>query len=150
MKRYKVKHYRSRIYNPIRGKVLKGALIAVIAVSLFLIGWFAYEPLMGVINDKNKEIIEQDPIPEKPQEPAFEPVEEEFLEKETVAVIVPEELLYSSLDYYGFLKNLDERVTAVVIDMKTEKGTVTYRSNQVSVINAGASHEQAMNLDARG
>ena len=149
MKRYKVKHYRSRIYNPIRGKVLKGALIAVIAVSLFLIGWFAYEPLMGVINDKNKEIIEQDPVPEKPQEPAFEPVEEEFLEKETVAVIVPEELLYSSLDYYGFLKNLDERVTAVVIDMKTEKGTVTYRSNQVSVINAGASHEQAMNLDAR-
>ena len=149
MKRYKVRHYRSRIYNPIRGKIIKGALIGVVAVSLFLIGRFAYEPLMELINDKNKEIIEQEPVPEKPQEPAFEPVEEEFLEKETIAVTVPEELLYSSLDYYGFLKSLDEEVTAVVIDMKTKNGTVTYRSGQISVVNAGAIHEKAVDLDAR-
>ena len=78
MKRYKVKHYRSRIYNPIRGKIIKGILIAVIAAAVFGIGWFAYEPLMEAINERNKEIIEDDPIPPKPVEPPFEPLPEEF------------------------------------------------------------------------
>ncbi|MBQ4545709.1 MAG: hypothetical protein IJA17_00935 [Oscillospiraceae bacterium] len=149
MKRYKVRHYRSRIYNPIRGKIIKGVLIAVIVASLFAIGWFSYEPLMKAINDKNKEIIEQDPVPEKPPEPVFEPEEIEFLEKETVAVTVPEEILYSAIDYSGFLSSLDDEVTAVVIDMKTRKGTVTYRSDQVSVNAAGASAENAYTLSAR-
>ncbi|MBQ7874116.1 MAG: hypothetical protein IJ306_03000 [Oscillospiraceae bacterium] len=149
MKRYKVKHYRSRIYNPIRGKIIKGVLIAVIAAAIFGIGWFAYEPLMEAINERNKEIIEEDPVPPKPQEPAYEPLPEEFLEKETVAVTVPEDKLYSSLDYYEFLNSLDEEVTAVVIDMKTQSGTVTYSSSQVSVINAGAIHENAVNLENR-
>ena len=149
MKRYKVKHYRSRIYNPVRGKIIKGILVGIIAVSLFGIGWFAYEPLMQAINEKNKEIIEQEPIPEKPQEPAYVPEEVEFLEKETVAVTVPEEVFYNAMDYYSFIKNLDEEVTAVVIDMKTVKGTVTYRSNQVSISNAGAAHENAVDLDSR-
>lgn len=149
MKRYKIKHYRSRIYNPIKGKIIKCVLVLIIVASLFAIGWFSYEPLMKAINERNKEIIEQEPIPEKPQEPAFEPVEEEFLEKEIVAVSVPEELLYSSIDYYGFLKSLDKEVTAVVIDMKTREGTVTYRSNQVSVITAGAADENAVILESR-
>ena len=149
MKRYKVKHYRSRIYNPIRGKIIKGVLIAVISVCLFAIGWFSYEPLMEAINEKNKDIIQQEPVPEKPQEPVFVPEEEEFLEKETVAVVVPEEKLYSSIDYHGFLKSLGEEVTAVVIDVKTQTGTVTYVSDQVSVKNAGASHEKAVNLGMR-
>ncbi len=149
MKQYKVKHYRSRIYNPIRGKIIRGVLIGVIVLAIFGIGWFAYEPLMEVINDRNKEIIEQEPIPEKPQEPAYEPLPEEFLEKETLAVTVPEHLLYNSLDYYDFLKALDKNVTAVVIDMKTSAGTVTYNSQQVSVINAGAINEKAMELDSR-
>ena len=149
MKKYKVRHYRSRIYNPVRGKIIKGALIAVIAALLFAIGWFAYEPLMTAINEKNKEIIEQEPVPEKPQEPAYEPVEVEFLEKETVAVAVPEEFLYDSTEFYRFLKALDEKVTAIVIDMKTKSGTITYNSDQVSVLAAGAAHENAVDLDAR-
>ena len=149
MKRYKVRHYRSRIYNPIRGKIIKGILVTVIVACLFAIGWFSYEPLMEAINEKNKVIIEQDPVPEKPQEPAFVPEEVEFLEKETVAVTVPEEVLYNSIDFHGFLKSLDEEVTAVVIDMKTKNGTVTYLSNQVSVLNAGASDEKAINLAVR-
>lgn len=149
MKRYKIKHYRSRIYNPIRGKIIKGILIAVIVASLFAIGWFAYEPLMEAINEKNKEIIEEDPVPEKPAEPVFEPAPEEFLEKDIVAVTVPEEVLYSSIDYHAFIKSLDDEVNAVVIDMKTQNGTVTYRSSQISVINAGAAPENAVNLDAR-
>lgn len=149
MKRYKVRHYRSRIYNPIRGKIIKGALVAVVVACLFAIGWFSYEPLMEVINEKNKVIIEQEEIPEKPQEPAFVPEEVEFLEKETVAVTVPEEVLYSAIDFHGFLKSLGEDVTAVVIDMKTKNGTVTYLSDQVSVINAGAFDEKAINLSAR-
>lgn len=149
MKRYKVRHYRSRIYNPIRGKIIKGVLIGIIAAALFGIGWFSYEPLMQAINEKNKEIIQQDPVPEKPKEPAYVPEEIEFFDKETVAVCVPEEKLYNSMDYHGFLKSLDEEVTAVVIDMKTKAGTVTYRSNQVSVANAGASHENAFALDSR-
>ncbi len=149
MKKYKIKHYRSRIYNPVKGKIIKGALIAVIVASLFAIGWFAYEPLMQAINERNKEIIKQDPVPEKPPEPVFEPVPEEFLEKDIVAVTVPEEILYSSIDYYSFINSLDDEVTAVVIDMKTQSGTVTYRSDQISVINAGAVNENAVNLDAR-
>ena len=149
MKRYKVRPYRSRIYNPVRGKIIKGVLLAIIACCLFAIGWFSYEPLMEAINEKNKDIIQQEPVPEKPQEPVFVPEEEEFLEKETVAVIVPEECLYSSIDYYGFLKSLDEEVTAVVIDMKTKNGTVTYISDQISVKTAGATHEKAVNLEAR-
>ena len=65
MKKYKVKHYRSRIYNPIKGKIIKGVLIGIICISLFAIGWIAYEPLMNAVNDRNKEIIEQEPVPEK-------------------------------------------------------------------------------------
>ncbi len=149
MKKYKIKHYRSRIYNPIKGKIIKGVLIAVIVASLFGIGWFSYEPLMQAINEKNKEIIQQDPIPEKPPEQVYQPAPEEFLEKDVVAVTVPEEVLYNSIDYYSFIKSLGDEVTAVVIDMKTAGGTVTYRSGQVSVINAGAITENAVNLDAR-
>lgn len=149
MKKIKVKHYHSRIYNPIRGKIIKGVLIALIVAALFAMGWFAYEPLMELINDRNKEIISEEPIPEKPPEQPYVPTVEEFLEKETVAVTVPVELLYSSLDYYSFLKELDKNVTAVVIDMKTEDGTVTYKSNQVSVVNAGTTAENAVDLKNR-
>ncbi len=149
MKRYKIRHYRSRIYNPIRGKIIKGILIGVIVLAVFGIGWFAYEPLMEAINDRNEEIVAQEEVPEKPQEQAYEPVPEEFLEKETLAVTVPEEALYNSLDYYDFLKALDKNVTAVVIDMKTAEGTVTYNSKQISVINAGAMAEKPMELDSR-
>ncbi len=149
MKTYRVKHYRSRIYNPIRGKILKGILIGVIALALFGIGWFAYEPLMEVINNRNEEIIAKDPVPEKPQEPAYEPVPEEFLEKATVAVTVPEGVLYNAMDYHAFLKALGDETTAVVIDMKTRAGTVTYNSKQQSVINAGAISENAVPLESR-
>ncbi|MBE6882527.1 MAG: hypothetical protein E7489_05945 [Ruminococcaceae bacterium] len=148
-RRYKVKHYRSRIYNPIKGKIIKTVAIILASAVLFAVGWFAYEPLMQAVNEKNKEIIEKDPVPAKPQEPAYEPLPEEFLEKETVAVTVPEEFLYSSINFYTFLKSLDEEVTAVVLDMKTRQGTVTYTSDQVSVINAGAVHEEAMDIDKR-
>ena len=148
-RKYKVRHYRSRIYNPIKGKIIKAVIAVAAAISLFAIGWFAYEPLMEMVNDKNKEIIESEPIPEKPQEEAYVPVPVEFLEKETVAVTVPEEYLYSALDYYTFLKSLDENVTAIIIDMKTKEGTVTYTSSQVSVINAGAVHEDAMDIANR-
>ena len=149
MKKYKIKHYRSRIYNPIRGKVLKGVLIGIIVLSLFGIGWFAYEPLMGLVNEWNKEIINNDPIPEKEKEPAYEPLPEEFLDKGTAAVTVPENIFYSDTAYYTFLKSLDEEVTAVVIDLKTQSGTVTYSSEQVSVINAGAVNEKAADLEKR-
>lgn len=148
-RRYKVKHYRSRIYNPIKGKIIKAVAIVLAAAALFAVGWFAYEPLMEAVNDKNKEIIQNDPVPVKPQEPAYVPEPVDLLEKDTVAVTVPEEMLYSSINYYTFLKSLDENVTAIIIDMKTKEGTVTYNSSQVSVINAGAVHEEAMELDKR-
>ncbi len=148
-RRYKVKHYRSRIYNPIKGKIIKAVAAVLAAAALFAIGWFAYEPLMEAVNNKNKEIIQNDPVPVKPQEPVYVPEPEELLEKETVAVTVPEEMLYSSINYYTFLKSLEEDVTAVIIDMKTKEGTVTYNSSQVSVINAGAIHEEAMEIDKR-
>ena len=104
-RRYKVKHYRSRIYNPIKGKIIKTVAIILASAVLFAVGWFAYEPLMQAVNEKNKEIIEKDPVPAKPQEPAYEPLPEEFLEKETVAVTVPEEFLYSSINFDTFLKS---------------------------------------------
>ena len=148
-RRYKVKHYRSRIYNPIRGKIIKILLAVLAAAVLFTVGWFAYEPIMQAVNEKNKEIIEDEPIPPKPQEPAYEPPVEEFLEKQTLAVTVPEEALYSALDYYDFLKSLDKETTAIVIDMKTQKGTVTYVSDHISVANAGAVHENAVDLEGR-
>ena len=53
-RRYKVKHYRSRIYNPIRGKIIRAALALAGAALLFALGWFAYEPLMAKINSANK------------------------------------------------------------------------------------------------
>ena len=148
-RRYKIKHYRSRIYNPIKGKIIRIAAIIAALAALFAVGWFSYEPIMEAINDKNKEIIQQDPGPEKPQEPAYVPEPEDFLEKETVAVTVPEEYLYNSVDYYTFLKSLDEDVTAIVIDIKTREGKVTYKSKQVSVINAGAMVEKPIELDKR-
>ena len=118
-RRYKVKHYRSRIYNPIKGKIIKAVAIILAAAALFAVGWFAYEPLMEAVNDKNKEIIQNDPVPEKPQEPAYVPEPVDLLEKDTVAVTVPEEMLYSSINYYTFLKSLDEKVTAIIFYMKT-------------------------------
>lgn len=148
-RKYKVKHYRSRIYNPIRGKIIKALLIVLAAAVLFTVGWFAYEPIMQAVNEKNKEIINEEPVPPKPQEPAYEPPVEEFLEKKTVAVTVPEEVLYSALDYFDFLKALDKNTTAVVIDMKTKSGTVTYLSNHTSVVNAGSTHENAVDLGNR-
>ncbi len=149
MKRYKVKHYKSRIYNPIRGKIIKGILIALVVGSLFAIGWLLYEPLLNFINEANKEIIEQNPmeVPEKEKLP--DPVPPEFMEKETLAVTVPTETLYRTEEYYYFLCDLDESVTAVVLDMKTKSGEVTYRSAQTSVQNAGAIAENAVDLEQR-
>lgn len=145
-KKFKVKHYRSRIYNPIKGKIIKAVLAVVAVCALFAAGWFAYEPLMKAINERNKEIIQNDPIskPQPEQKPAELP--KEFLDKKTVAVTVPEEKLYNSGDFYSFLSSLDKEITAVVIDMKTAAGTVTYKSNQVSVQNAGATAENAVDL----
>ena len=145
-KKYKVKHYKSRIYNPIRGKIIRTALIIVIAGALFTAGWFAYEPLMKAINNANKEIIQNDPISKPEPEKKPEELPQEFLDKDTVAVTVPTEKLYDLSAYYSFLASLDKEVTAVVIDMKTAAGEVTYKSNQVSVRNVGAAAENAIDL----
>lgn len=145
-KKYKVKHYKSRIYNPIRGKIIRAALIIVIAGALFTAGWFAYEPLMKAINNANKEIIQNDPISKPEPEKKPEELPQEFLDKDTVAVTVPTEKLYDLSAYYSFLASLDKEVTAVVIDMKTAAGEVTYKSNQVSVQNVGAAAENAIDL----
>lgn len=145
-KKYKVKHYKSRIYNPIRGKIIRAALIIVIAGALFTAGWFAYEPLMKAINNANKEIIQNDPISKPEPEKKPEELPQEFLDKDTVAVTVPTEKLYDLSAYYSFLASLDKEVTAVVIDMKTAAGEVTYKSNQVSVRNVGAAAENAIDL----
>lgn len=145
-KKYKVKHYKSRIYNPIRGKIIRAALIIVIAGALFTAGWFAYEPLMKAINNANKEIIQNDPISKPEPEKKPEELPQEFLDKDTVAVTVPTEKLYDISAYYSFLASLDKEVTAVVIDMKTAAGEVTYKSNQVSVQNVGAAAENTIDL----
>lgn len=145
-KKYKIKHYKSRIYNPIRGKIIRAALIIVIAGALFTAGWFAYEPLMKAINNANKEIIQNDPISKPEPEKKPEELPQEFLDKDTVAVTVPTEKLYDLSAYYSFLASLDKEVTAVVIDMKTAAGEVTYKSNQVSVQNVGAAAENAIDL----
>ena len=147
-RRYKVKHYRSRIYNPIRGKIIRAALALAGAALLFALGWFAYEPLMAKINSANKEIIEQNPVskPEPEKKPETPPLD--FIDKETLAVTVPEEKLYNAADYYLFLKSLDKEVTAVVIDMKTAGGTVTYKSKQVSVNDYGTASENAVDLES--
>lgn len=148
-RRYKVKHYKSRIYNPIRGKIIKGVLAVLGAALLFALGWFAYEPLMDWINSQNKSIIEENPIsePEPEKKPEEPPVD--FIDKETLAVTVPAEKLYSSIDYYLFLSSLDEEVTAVVIDMKTAEGVVTYNSKQVSVNEYGTAAENAVDMENR-
>ena len=145
-KKYKIKHYKSRIYNPIRGKVIRTGLIAVAVAALFAAGWFAYEPLMKAINNANKEIIQNDPISKPEPEKKPEELPQEFLDKDTVAVTVPTEKLYDLSAYYSFLASLDKEVTAVVIDMKTAAGEVTYKSNQVSVQNVGAAAENAIDL----
>ena len=133
-KKYKVKHYKSRIYNPIRGKIVRAVLIVVVAGALFAAGWFAYEPLMKAINNANKEIIENDPISKPEQEKKPEELPQEFMDKDTVAVTVPAEKLYDQSEYYSFLSSLDKEVTAVVIDMKTAGGEVTYKSKQVLIL----------------
>ena len=68
------------------------------------------------------------------------------MDKDTVAVTVPAEKLYDQSEYYSFLSSLDKEVTAVVIDMKTAGGEVTYKSKQVSVQNVGAAAENAVDL----
>ena len=148
-KGYKIKHYNSRIYNPIRGKILRAVLIVVIAASLFAIGWFLYEPLMKSVNNANKEIIEQNPVevPEKEKLPEAPPPE--FTEKETLAVTVPTDILYRTEAYYNFLCDLDDSVTAVVLEMKTASGEVTYRSAQTSVKNVETTSPSAVDLSQR-
>lgn len=145
-KKYKVKHFKSRIYNPIRGKILKATAATLCAAALFAIGWFSYKPLMAAINDANKSIVEQDNIskPEAEKLPAELP--QEFLDKETVAVTIPAEKLYDQTQFYAFLSSLDEEVTAVVIDMKTREGEITYKSQQASVKNVKAAAEAAVDL----
>ncbi len=148
-KRYKVKHYKSRIYNPIRGKIIKAVLAVSAMALLFTLGWFAYEPLMDRINSANKEIIENNPISVPEQEKAPEEPLVDFIDKETLAVTVPTEKLYSATDYYNFLSSLDGEVTAVVLDMKTSDGTVTYNSKQVSVQEYGTAAENAVDMESR-
>lgn len=147
-KRYKVKHFKSRIYNPIRGKIFRAVTATVCAAVLFTIGWFAYKPLMSAINDANKQIVESEAQsqPEVEKKPAELP--KEFLDKETVAVTVPTEKLYDQTQFYGFLASLDSDVTAVVIDMKTKDGEITYKSPQASIKNVGAQAENAIDLES--
>lgn len=147
-RKFKIKHYKSRIYNPIKGKIIKATLAIVTVCALFTAGWFAYEPLMKAINERNKEIIQNDPVSKPRQETKPAELPKEFLDKKTVAVTVPEEKLYDSGEFYSFLSSLDKEITAVVIDMKTAAGTVTYKSNQVSVQNAGAAAENAVDLES--
>ena len=149
MKRYKVKHYKSRIYNPIRGKIIRAVLIIAAAAALFAVGWLLYEPIMNSINKANKEIIEQNPVDVPEKEKLPDPVPPEFMEKETFSVTVPTETLYRTEEYYHFLCDLDKDVTAVVFDMKTREGEVTYRSSQTSVRNAGATASSAVDLKQR-
>lgn len=149
-KKFKIKRYKNtRIYNPLRGKIIKAAAIIVGLTLLFTVGWFAYEPIMRALNDANKVIAEENQKPEEEPIPVPEPVAEEFTEKETVAVTVPLEKFLNAADYFEFLKSLDENVTAVVLDMKTADGVVTYNSEQVSVINCGSISENAVSLEAR-
>ena len=148
-KGYKIKHYRSRIYNPIRGKIIKAAIGVLLAAALFTVGWLLYEPLMKKINDANKEIIENNPVEVPPEEKTPTVVLPEFLEKKTVAATVPVETLYSTEGYYRFLCDLPKDVTAVVLEMKTAGGEVTYRSKQTSVKNAETTASRAVDLKQR-
>ncbi len=148
-KSFKVKHFRSRIYNPIRGKILKVLLTVAAVVLLFVLGWFTYEPLMQKLNTVNKEIIEENPVvpPEETEE--AEELLPQFVEKENIAVTVPEDVLYSNYGYISFLRSLDENVTAVIIDMKTKSGTVTYLSEQEGIKNRKSVSEDAVDISKR-
>ena len=149
-KQFKIKRYKNtRIYNPLRSKIIKASAIIIGLAVLFTIGWFAYEPIMKAVNDANKVIAEENKKPEEEPIPVPEPVPVEFTEKDTKAVTVPLEKFLNAADYYDFLKALDDDVTAVVLDMKTADGVVTYRSEQVSVTNSGSISEDAVSLEAR-
>lgn len=146
---FKVRHYRSRIYNPLKKKIFKAVLAVLTAGLLFMLGWFLYEPIMKGLTEKNKEIIEDNPVVEPEKKETQIDVPLSFTEKGGISMTVPEEYLYSAIDYFTFLSNLPENVTSVVIDLKTKEGTVTYQSTQKSVLDAGASSSSAVDLSKR-
>ena len=148
-KSFKVKHFRSRIYNPLKGKIIKAVLTVAAIAALFALGWFTYEPLMQKLNNVNKEIIEENPVipPEEPEKAEELPLQ--FAEKKNVAVTVPEETLYSNSGFTSFLYSLDENITAVIIDMKTKDGTVTYLSEQEGIKDKKSVSESAADISRR-
>lgn len=146
---FKVKHFRSRIYNPIKQKILR-AVLAVAAVGLlFAAGWFAYEPIMKSVMKANNQINDEIEIDKTEKTEVKEAAVLSIMEKENRLMTVPEETLYSALDFFDFLEGLPDGITGVVIDLKTKDGTVTYRSSQKSVIAAGAMSDNAVDLPAR-
>lgn len=146
---YKVKHFRSRIYNPIKQKLLR-ALLAVAAVGLlFAAGWFAYEPIMKSIMNANNQINGEIEIDKTEKTDVKEAEALSIMEKENRLMTVPEETLYSALGFFDFLESLPDGTTGIVIDLKTADGTVTYQSSQKSVIAAGAVSDSAVDIAAR-
>lgn len=147
--RYKVRHYNNRIYNPFKEKILK-ALLAAAAVGLFfLAGWLLYDPLMQSMMEKNNEINSEIEIDKPEKTEVVETERLSFIENGQKAATVPEEALYNDLEYANFLSGLDDDITAVVLDLKTRDGTVTYRSTQKSVESAGSVSDRAVDIADR-
>lgn len=145
----RVKHFNSRIYNPIKRKIVKIALAAAAVGLLFAAGWMLYEPLMDEILLKNKEINSKVEVEKTEKIDVAQQDEIAFLERDINAVIVPSDIFCDDELFSQYLSDLDKDVTAVIVDLKTQDGKVTYKSEQKSVISAGAMAENAVDISKR-
>lgn len=151
-RRYKIKRTSGRIYNPIRGKLIKGGLVLLATGLLFLLGWLVYEPVYNALTanrEPSSEISESSSA--VAVEPETEPEPETTLFDGSVkAAFAPAEVFADDELWGEFLSSLGKAgLNAVVFDIKNVDGVVTYASEQESVAAVESQAEEPVELSAR-
>lgn len=158
-RKYKVKRYGS-IYGPSRKKsILKNSLTVVGIAVLFLGAWIVYEPFMNFIRELQSPAplppissgIQEEPQgPSQPQEDGTAPVSKPVTNKLSGMVYMPasiiqnKDLLTKSLDE---IAKSDAGIDGIIFDLKSDDGTVLYKSSLEQVEQAKAQAALAYNLD---
>jgi len=154
-RRYKIKRSNGRIYDPVRGKLIKLGLALGAAALLFLLGWLVYEPVFNAITQKRDEISSQSSVSESVSESASESVPEPapeptFFDGSVRAAYAPVSVLTDDAAWGQFLTDAKAAgLNAVMFDMKDADGGVTYDSQQESVTAVGTEIEAPVDLAAR-
>lgn len=150
-RKQKVLRSRGRIYAPMKGKIIKLSLFLGGALLLFLLGWLIYDPIIEALNaNKTEEPTTLAPETEVEINPTPQKTPNTFMEKGIRGIYVPVDVLSDDELFASFLEEAKGAgINALLFDMKTEEGNLTYASSQESVKEVGVSIETPLDLAGR-